>query len=281
MRVVVLERKNRSDSASSVVIGFVLLLILAAAVLGIWAATGLPAQMKEMDKHTFRELERSFLQYKLAADTLRVQNSCGTVTGILFPDTRGITFCVTTDTGGRLSITTDDDFGNTTICRIGKVSLRFSGVSGLNADVSYEAGGVHTKTGGNDPAWITPALMQISPTDQSTARVEIVIISFAGDAEISGSGNLPVMLTLRESGTRTLYWKDNATIRFHSPDAKQQELWETMFFETKERTVRSDVVITQPDPLTLRLETSGNLTSSEILLREAVYETGPAEILYA
>lgn len=279
MRVIVLERKNRSDSASSVVIGFVLLLILAAAVLGIWAATGLPAQMKEQDEHTFRELERSFLQYKLAVDTLRVQNSCGAVTGILFPDTKGITFRVTADTGGRLRITTDDDFGNTTICRIGKVSLRFSGMSGLNADISYEAGGVHIKSGGNDPAWITPALMQISPIDQRTVRVEIVVISFAEDAEISGSGHLPVTLALRESETKTLYWKDNATIQFHSPDAKQQELWETVFFETKGRAANN--AITQPDSLTLRLEIPGNTTPSEILLRKAVYETGPAEILYA
>ncbi len=276
------KRMQEPDTASSIVIGFVLLLVLAAAVLGIWAVVGLPAQMKEQDEQTFRELQRSFLQYKLAADTLRIQGNYDAAVGIILPQTQGLTFRVVTDTGGKLSIVTDDDFGNSTTVRIGRVSAEVSGFSGERSVVTYESGGIHIRTGDENPAWTTPALLQISPGEPAAARIEIGIISFTENAEISGNGHLPVTMMLQESAARTLYWKDNATIQFRSPDAEQRKLWEAVFFETKERTVKqSDVVITQPEPLILRLEAKTNTTLSEVILREAVYATGPAEIIHA
>lgn len=291
------------DAASSIVIGFVLLLVIAAATLGIWAAVGLPELMKEQDEHTFRELQRSFLQYKLAADTLRVQENYDAAVGFILPKTQGLTFRVVTDTGGKLSIVTDDDFGNITTLRIGRVSAEAAGFSGKRTVVTYESGGIHVKTAGRNPAWTTPALMQISPVAPTAARIEIGSISFTGNSEISGNGHLPVTMMLQGSAARTLYWKDNATIQFQSPDAEQRKLWEAVFFETKERIATGSYyriehpdsstllvqtanrtplfTIRQTDPLTLRLETKTNTTLSETILREAVYATGPAEIIYA
>jgi len=297
------KRMQEPDTASSIVIGFVLLLVLAAAVLGIWAVAGFPVQMKEQDDHTFRELQRSFLQYKLAADTLRVQGNYDAAVGIILPKTQGLTFRVVTDTGGKLSIVTDDDFGNTTTIRIGRMSAETAGFSGERSVATYESGGIHVKTAGRNPAWTTPALLQISPVEPTAARMEIGIISFTENAVISGSGHLPITMMLQEYAARTLYWKDNATIQFQSPDAEQRKLWETVFFETKERIATGSdyridhpdsstllvqtvnriplFTIRQTDPLTLRLETSMNTTLSEIILREAVYATGPAEIIHA
>ncbi|MDR0980935.1 MAG: hypothetical protein LBL85_04050 [Methanocalculaceae archaeon] len=259
--------------------------------------------MKEQDEHTFRELQRSFLQYKLAADTLRVQGNYDAAVGIILPKTQGLTFRVVTDTGGKLSIVTDDDFGNTTTIRIGRMSAEAAGFSGERSVAAYESGGIHVKTAGRNPAWTTPALLQISPVEPTAARMEIGIISFAENAVISGSGHLPVTMMLQEYAARTLYWKDNTTIQFQSPDAEQRKLWETVFFETKERIATGSnyridhpdsstllvqtanriplFTIRQTDPLTLRLETSMNTTLSEIILREAVYATGPAEIIHA
>jgi hypothetical protein len=275
-------RIQEPDTASSIVIGFVLLLVIAAAALGIWAAAGLPELMKEQDEHTFRELQRSFLQYKLAADTLRLQENYDAAVGFILPKTQGLTFRVVTDTGGKLSIVTDDDFGNTTTLRIGRISAEAAGFSGEQSVVTYESGGIHVKTSGRNPAWTTPALLQISPVAPTAARMEIGSISFTGNSEISGNGHLPVTMMLQGAAARTLYWKDNATIQFRSPDTEQRKLWETVFFETKERIATgSTFTVDQTDPLTLRLETKTNTTLSEIILREAVYATGPAEIIYA
>lgn len=282
MRLSFRRRIQEPDTASSIVIGFVLLLVIAAAALGIWAVIGLPELMKEQDEHTFRELQRSFLQYKLAADTLRVQENYDAAVGIILPKTQGLTFRVVTDTGGKLSIVTDDDFGNTTTLRIGRMSAEAAGFSGKRSVVTYESGGIHVKTAGGTPAWTTPALLQISPVAPTAARIEIGAISFTENSETSGNGHLPITMMLQESAARTLYWKDNATIQFQSPDREQRKLWETVFFETKERIATgSTFTVDQTDPLTLRLETKTNTTLSEIILREAVYATGPAEIIYA
>lgn len=81
-------RIQEPDTASSIVIGLVLLLVIAAAALGIWAAAGLPELMKEQDEHTFRELQRSFLQYKLAADTLRLQENYDAAVEFILPKTQ-------------------------------------------------------------------------------------------------------------------------------------------------------------------------------------------------
>lgn len=297
------ERVKNEDTASSVVIGFVLLLVLAAVVLGVWAAVGLPEQLKTQDEQTLEQLERSFLQYKLAADILRIDEESAADVGIILPNMQGLTYSVTKDTGGRLSIIADDDVENATVISIGKVSAEFTGFSGERSAVAYEAGGVHLKTAGSNPAWITPAMLQISPVDPTAVQIEINQISFADDTEISGSGHLPVTLSLKEVTTKVLYWKDNATLRFESPDPEQRKLWAAVFFETKERTAKGTVYrtahsdsftllvqtqeriplfsIRQTDPLTLRIETSTNTTLSRVVLREAIYETGPAEIIYA
>ena len=146
-------------------------------------------------------------------------------------------------------------------------------------------------------------MLQISPVDPTAVQIEINQISFADDTEISGSGHLPATLSLKEVTTKVLYWKDNATLRFESPDPEQRKLWAAVFFETKERTAKGTVYrtahtdsftllvqtqeriplfsIRQTDPLTLRIETSTNTTLSRVVLREAIYETGPAEIIYA
>ncbi|HJK36232.1 MAG TPA: hypothetical protein O0X98_06810 [Methanocorpusculum sp.] len=297
------ERVKNADTASSVVIGFVLLLVLVAVVLGVWAAVGLPEQLKTQDEQTLEQLERSFLQYKLAADILRIHEESAADVGIILPNIQGLTYSVTKDTGGRLSIIADDDVGNATVIPIGKVSAEFTGFSGERSAAAYEAGGVHLKTAGSNPAWITPAMLQISPVDPTAVQIEINQISFADDTEISGSGHLPVTLSLKEVTTKVLYWKDNATLRFESPDPEQRKLWAAVFFETKERTAKGTVYrtahtdsftllvqtqeriplfsIRQTDPLTLRIETSTNTTLSRVVLREAIYETGPAEIIYA
>ncbi|HJK23646.1 MAG TPA: hypothetical protein O0X92_02275 [Methanocorpusculum sp.] len=297
------ERVKNADTASSVVIGFVLLLVLAAVVLGVWAAVGLPEQLKTQDEQTLEQLERSFLQYKLAADILRIHEESAADVGIILPNIQGLTYSVTKDTGGRLYIIADDDVGNATVIPIGKVSAEFTGFSGERSAAAYEAGGVHLKTAGSNPAWITPAMLQISPVDPTAVQIEINQISFADDTEISGSGHLPVTLSLKEVTTKVLYWKDNATLRFESPDPEQRKLWAAVFFETKERTAKGTVYrtahpdsftllvqtqeriplfsIRQTDPLTLRIETSTNTTLSRVVLREAIYETGPAEIIYA
>ncbi|HJK62365.1 MAG TPA: hypothetical protein O0X37_05270 [Methanocorpusculum sp.] len=297
------ERVKNADTASSVVIGFVLLLVLAAVVLGVWAAVGLPEHLKTQDEQTLEQLERSFLQYKLAADILRIDEESAADVGIILPNMQGLTYSVTKDTGGRLSIIADDDVENTTVIPIGKVSAEFTGFSGERSAVAYEAGGVHLKAAGSNPAWITPAMLQISPVDPTAVQIEINQISFADDTEISGSGQLPGTLSLKEVTTKVLYWKDNATLRFESPDPEQRKLWAAVFFETKERTAKGTVYrtahsdsftllvqtqeriplfsIRQTDPLTLRIETSTNTTLSRVVLREAIYETGPAEIIYA
>ena len=145
------ERVKNEDTASSVVIGFVLLLVLAAVVLGVWAAVGLPEQLKTQDEQTLEQLERSFLQYKLAADILRIHEESAADVGIILPNIQGLTYSVTKDTGGRLSIIADDDVGNATVIPIGKVSAEFTGFSGERTAGAYEAGGVHLKTAGSNP----------------------------------------------------------------------------------------------------------------------------------
>lgn len=112
---------------------------------------------------------------------------------------QGLPFRVITDTEGKLSIITNDDPGNTTTYRIGKVSAEVTGYTGERSIAVYEAGGIHIRTGEGSPTWTKTQLMQISPIQSTDARIEIVIISFAEDAGSGDCGHLPGGLTLTAS----------------------------------------------------------------------------------
>ena len=67
----------RRDSGSSIVVGFVILLMVVALGIGIWALISVPAEMKAAESSHALGLQKAFLELKVSADKVRVNDLSG------------------------------------------------------------------------------------------------------------------------------------------------------------------------------------------------------------
>lgn len=284
---------NRTaDSGSSVVIAFVLLLMLFVAAITLWALIGAPAQLENAEETYLTEVENSFIEYKLATDTVRVNDNIGGRLSMLIPGRSGFSggyLQFAPDTGGKVTITTknvSESVETKASLPISRLSEFISGVSGTT-EIGYENGGIFRSDGVN-AAWLTPGLLQIYPWMErfpSESVTEIVYVNLTGEPEIGSNRYIPVTSVLLEYNDTFLFWNESATITFtNDKDPFQKSLWGAMFRETKDRWSNytedgssangMNVEIPDGESSAIKLERVSSANSenySVIVLRKAVY----------
>lgn len=282
------------DTASSVVIGFVILLMLVALGIGIWALISPPAQMQEAESTHAIVLQNAFLDFKLSADKVRVNNLSGARFSMLLPGLAGIsgsTVSFVNDTTSGIyvyNVTGDRELWS--LKTIGRLSASVGGTRGTT-EISYEAGGVFRGDNGH-MVWITPGLIEIYPDakENRTINVEIVMPGFSGNPSISSNWGVPLNC-LYHGYTDTYHSEKNLTmeIRFttHSSSNQKEEhiqLWQTMFSEAVIRYQNvvnaSSTTKLSGDEITLRSTDRsaimqldcGDGISVKVYIREATYD---------
>ncbi|MDV0442682.1 hypothetical protein [Methanorbis rubei] len=238
--------RQSSDSGSSVVIGFVILLMVIALGIGIWALISLPAEMKEAESTHTIGLSNAFLDLKLSADKVRVNNFEGARFSMLMPGSSGMsgtTIQFTEDTGGELFLYREEAptvnlIPSTMNAEVGRLSAQIGGTRGTTV-IGYEGGGVFRSDSGN-AVWLTPGLLQIYPDatqSNATIRIDLVLINMSGSTETSSNWGVPIdCVYLGSTYDITQSMNDTTlTLSFQSSDPKQQNLWSEMFAEAVAR----------------------------------------------
>ena len=229
------------DAASSVVIGFVVLLMLVALAIGIWALISVPAEVKEAESSHAIGLSNAFLDLKLSMDKVRVQNLPGARVSMLLPGSSGMsgtTIGFTKDTGtltmrwsgGEGLPPSPKEWG------LDRISARVGGTRG-STEIGYEAGGVFRSDNGN-AVWLTPGLLEIYPDTSetnATVRVDLVVVNLTGEAMISSNWGVPLdCLYIGSKDDYDFARAQNKTLTI-SVTGGQADLWYSLFAEAKSR----------------------------------------------
>lgn len=234
--------RDTRDAGSSVVIGFVILLMLVALGIGIWAMISLPAQMQEAESTHAIVLQNAFLDFKLSADKVRVNDLSGARFSMLLPGRAGISgstvsFVNDTTSGIYVYNVTNRNQELWSLRTIGRLSASVGGTRGAT-EIGYEAGGVFRGDNGH-MVWITPGLIEIYPDakENRTINVEIVMPVLSGNPSISSNWGVPLNCLYRGYTDRYLSEKNlTMEIRFTTTSPSDQkrghiQLWQTMFSE--------------------------------------------------
>jgi hypothetical protein len=234
--------RHDCDAASSVVIGFVILLIVLALAIGVWALISVPAEIQEAESSHAIELSNVFLDLKLSMDKVRVNemNLSGARFSMLMPSSSGMSATTIRfeDVTGTLSIYKS---GNTAHEKqwekIGRLSAQVGGARGTTT-IGYEAGGVF-RTDNGKAVWLKPGLIEVYPEKidgNSTIRVDLVVPVLSGDAAISSNWGVPVDVVYTGSGDSVVGpTNETLEIRFATDDEEQRSLWYSLFYEAKIR----------------------------------------------
>lgn len=284
-----MRRCSDADAGSSVVVGFVILLALIALGIGIWALISLPDQVQEQESAHAIAMQNVFLDFKLSADKVRVNNFSGARFSMLVPGSSGAagTTIEVRPTSGALYLrqevgkTTSTDLGVWE--DIGRLSASIGGTRG-STTIGYEAGGVFRSDDGN-AVWLTPGLIQMYPDSKtnSTINVEIVMPVLLGSAASSGNWGVPVnCLYVGKKDSSKSYNDVILVISFTSGDPAQVRLWRSMFYEAEQRYLRElptvsdfkpdDVVLeSSSDAVKLTIDASGT-KKVNVFIRNATYD---------
>lgn len=142
-------------------------------------------------------LQNAFLDFKLSADKVRVNNLSGARFSMLLPGRAGISgstvsFVNDTTSGIYVYKATNGNQELWSLKTIGRLSASVGGTRGTT-EIGYEAGGVFRGDNGH-MVWITPGLIEIYPDakENRTINVEIVMPVFSGNPSISSNWGVPL-----------------------------------------------------------------------------------------
>lgn len=270
------------DTASSVVIGFVILLMLIALGIGIWALISMPAEIKEAESTHAIELSNAFLDLKLSADKVRVNDFEGARFSMLMPGSSGMsgtTISFTKGTG-KLHMYWDGGGGapSPKEWSLDQISAQVGGTRGTTS-IGYEGGGVFRSDNGN-AVWLTPGLLEIYPDPDvsktnNTVRVDLVVVNLTGEASVSSNWGVPLdcLYVGSEDDVTTA---QNRTLTISLQEG-QGDLWYSLFAEAKSRAETkypdlniSITVTNEPNP---QLEIGNGYDQwVKVYIREATYD---------
>lgn len=246
------------DDGLSEVVGFVLLLGVIVIALSLYQVYGVPAVGRENEIAHMNQVKDRFVDYKLALDSLWVNNRNGVLLSTAFdlgtgaPATAGTVFAlpiltpagsggtVSVQSGGaKLTITIwEDETISAPIKKLplGSLSYRSSNNYWVDQTWIYQGGAVFLSQEGGTTVRVAPPLSVYNNTDK--VSVYITPVNITGSAHIAGSG--PVRIETRllnitpyESLTGNYPWV-NISI-----DAGDEEgyarAWERVFLEAVRR----------------------------------------------
>lgn len=76
---------QKSDPGLSMAVGFVMILMIIAMIIGVWAVVGVPEQIRDAEDYHAVGVTNAFLDYKIAVDNQRVHEWTGSNVSMLIP----------------------------------------------------------------------------------------------------------------------------------------------------------------------------------------------------
>lgn len=262
------------DDALSEVVGFVLLLGIIVVALSLYQLYGVPAVGRENEILHMNAVKDRFVDYKIALDSLWVNNRTGVLLSTAFDlgtdsaatGGRAFSFPLLTPAGSGGTISVKSGGANLTIeaagddpviIPLGSLSYTSSNRYWVEQTWIYQGGAVFLSQEGGTTVRVGPSIA-VAKTRDDNISLTVAPISLEGSDMISGSGPVRVETRMRKSDPAILdspYTQVNLTIE--AGDAKAAEAWKRAFGEVQQRAkdenVTSLLVSKLPDDNKVRL----------------------------
>ena len=240
---------EKCDSGLSMAVGFVMILLVIAMIIGMWAVVGVPEQIRDAEEYHAIKVTNAFLDYKIAVDSQRSGGFTGSKVSMLIPAASayadGALFME--EDVGTLRVSVDGTLYNTT--DIGRLYATFGTT---NTKVGYEGGGVYRNDYGR-AAWVTPPSLTIVGSDPDI-YVYLVIPKMQGSFAVGSSEGIPVDTRLQTDSSSSLQGSVNQmmTITYEADQKWDALLWSAFFNETeiKYRNIVEDITVELTDNTT-------------------------------
>ena len=225
---------QKRDSGLSIAVGFVMILLVIAMIIGMWAVVGVPEQIRDAEEYHAVKVTNAFLDYKIAVDSQRSGGFTGSKVSMLIPAASAYAdgVLVMKEDVGTLSVKTDDE----SVLYSQNINRLYATFGTTNTLVGYEGGGVFRNDYGY-AAWVT--LPSITLENTGDLYVTLIVPDMQGSFAVGSSEGIPVDTGLLSSGIPgvvvSLPINEPITITYISdtPDeGRYAKMWSTFFNET-------------------------------------------------
>lgn len=228
---------QKRDSGLSMAVGFVMVLLVIAMIIGMWAVIGVPEQIRDAEDYHAIGVTNAFLDYKIAVDNMWENNWPGTSVSMLIPAASayadGALFME--EDVGTLSVSVDGTTYSTT-----EISRLYATFGTTNTKVGYEAGGVYRNDYGS-AVWVTPPSLTID-NSPSGPHVNLVVPKMQGSFAVGSSEGIPVdTLLVNPSSLSSGLANQMITITYEDDDPWDALLWSAFFNEINETNIWNPV----------------------------------------
>ena len=242
------------DEALSEVVGFVLILGVIVVALSLYQAYGVPAAGRENEIAHMNQVKNRFVDYKIALDSLWVNEKQGVLLSMAFdlgtgaPATGGRAFSlpiltpagsggtVRVESGGAvLNITAQNDGGISVLVPdlpLGSLTYQSSNRYWVDQKWIYQGGAIFLSQEGGTTVRVSPSIAVAKSGDN--IDLNIAPIHLEGSDMIAGSGPVRIETRMRQgtSSSTESYDQVNLTIE---GDAMAVQAWKKAFNEVRER----------------------------------------------
>ncbi|MDV4344095.1 hypothetical protein HL657_13155 [Methanoculleus sp. YWC-01] len=251
------------DDGLSEVVGFVLLLAVIVVALSLYQVYGVPAVGRENEIAHMNQVKDRFVDYKIALDSLWVNNRHGVLLSTAFdlgtgaPATAGSAFSlpilnpagsggtVSVKSGGA-SLTIEPEGGSPVTIPLGNLTYRSSNNYWVDQTWTYQMGAVFLSQEGGTTVRVGPSIA-VAKTRDDNISLTVAPIRIEGSDMIAGSGPMRIETRMRLSNTSSVdgvYDRVNLTIEANDAD---DVAWKRAFDEVRQR-AKDENVTSLPTP---------------------------------
>ncbi|MEA5037230.1 MAG: hypothetical protein VB020_03085 [Methanocorpusculum sp.] len=224
---------QKRDSGLSIAVGFVMILLVIAMIIGMWAVVGVPEQVRDAEEYHAVKVTNAFLDYKIAVDSQRTGGLTGSEVSMLIPAASAYAdgVLVMKENVGTLRVYVDGTLKSTT-----DISRLYATFGTTNTRIGYEAGGVYRNDYGH-AAWVTPPSLTIENSG-GDLYVKMVVPKMQGSFAVGSSEGIPVdTLLVTPSSSSSEPVNQMITITYTDADAWDALLWSRFFSEISETNI--------------------------------------------
>lgn len=230
---------QKRDSGLSIAVGFVMILLVIAMIIGMWAVVGVPEQIRDAEEYHAIKVTNAFLDYKIAVDSQRTPELTGSKVSMLIPAASAYAdgALLMEEGVGTLRIYVDGILSNTT-----EISRLYATFGTTNTRIGYEGGGVYRNDYGR-AAWVTPPSLSLEKIGNDV-YVNMVVPKMQGSFAVGSSEGIPVDTGLISVITPVdISTNQMIVITYTADEQWDANLWNTFFSETELKYLNAGVDI--------------------------------------
>lgn len=257
------------DDALSEVVGFVLILALIVVALSLYQVYGVPAAGRENEIAHMNQVKDRFVDYKIALDSLWVNERNGVLLSTAFdlgtgaPATAGSAFAlpILTPAGSGGTVTAKSGGANLTIepagkppvtIPLGSLSYQSSNNYWVDQTWTYQGGAVFLSQEGGTTVRVAPSI-SAKKTINDNIDLTIAPISLEGSDTIAGSGPVRIETRMRWSESLSPERYNRVDLIVETDDPATARAWKRAFDEVQRSAVEGEV-----DPAWISTDLIGN-----------------------